>query len=119
MHTPCDPSEHAAIDRPATEPAVLAAAASLFRAMGDPGRLGLLIELAAGEACVSDLADRLDLPLPALSQRLRVLREAGLVVARREGRHVYYGLLDAHVEHLIHNALEHALEPHPPDRESP
>ena len=111
MTTSCDATEHPARLVPAIDPDVIATTAALFRAMGDPGRLALLLELSTGPACVSDLAERLELALPALSQRLRVLRDAGLVAARRDGRHVYYTLLDAHVEQLVHNALELDLLP--------
>lgn len=45
------------------------------------------------------------------SQRLRTLREEGLVVGRREGKHVYYALSDRHVATLILNVLTHATEP--------
>jgi DNA-binding transcriptional ArsR family regulator len=115
MTEACDPHDHAPrADLPA-DPAQIAAAAALFRGMGDPGRLLVLHALLPGPACVSDLARALDLPLPALSQRLRVLREAGLVTGARDGRHVVYALSDDHVVQLVHNALAHAGEPHPPE----
>jgi DNA-binding transcriptional ArsR family regulator len=117
MVEPCAIHEHPDRPRtPATETDV-AAAAALFRAMGDPGRLAVLHALTGGEGCVTDLAAELGLDLPLLSQRLRVLRDAGLVAARREGRHVYYRLLDDHVAQLVSNALAHAREPLP--QESP
>lgn len=92
------------------DPRVLSVAAAYFRAMGEPGRLSTLLELRAGEACVSELAEALGVGLPALSQRLRVLRQAGLVRSRREGRHIFYTLHDDHVAQLIDNALAHASE---------
>lgn len=91
-------------------------AASIFRAMGDLSRLRLLSQLAAGERCVSDLAEGEG--LSTVSQRLRLLRAEGLVRRRRQGKHIFYALSDAHVAELIANALEHADEaPHAHDPE--
>jgi DNA-binding transcriptional ArsR family regulator len=66
--------------------------------------------LAQGEACVSELVAATGASFSTVSQRLRVLRTEGVVSARREGKHVFYRLADAHIESLVHNALEHALE---------
>lgn len=111
MLDPCAAHEHPDRARPPASELDIAAAAALFRAMGDPGRLAVLHALTGGEGCVSDLAAELGLDLPLLSQRLRVLRDAGLVAVRREGRHAYYRLLDDHVAQLVSNALAHAREP--------
>lgn len=83
--------------------------AELMRAAGDPARLRLLAVLGKGERCVSELVGAGD-TLSAISQRLRVLRSAHLVVRRREGKHVFYSLADNHVVELIRSALEHAAE---------
>jgi ArsR family transcriptional regulator len=89
---------------------VLERAAAFFRAIGDAERLRMLVELAASEVCVSDLAATLGESLSTVSQRLRVLRSEGLVRRRREGKHVYYALADAHVRDLVETALAHAGE---------
>jgi DNA-binding transcriptional ArsR family regulator len=67
-----------------------AAAADVFHAIADPTRRGLLDGLVAGEAAVGQLAASFDMSLPAISQHLRVLREAGLVTERRVGRERRY-----------------------------
>ncbi|MEM9367682.1 MAG: metalloregulator ArsR/SmtB family transcription factor [Planctomycetota bacterium] len=85
-------------------------AAAIFRALGDPQRLRLLIMLEARECCVSELAAVLDEPLPAVSQRLRVLKSERLVSSRREGKHVFYGLADGHISRLVTNGVMHAME---------
>jgi len=64
----------------------------VFRAVADPTRRGLLDLLAGRDRPVSDLAGCFDMTLPAVSQHLRVLREAGLVEERRVGRHRFYRL---------------------------
>jgi ArsR family transcriptional regulator len=86
-------------------------AAALFRAAGDASRLRLLHRLAAGEQCVSELAEASDTKLSTLSQQLRVLRNERIVKRRREGKHIYYSLTDNHVRELIQAALDHAGEP--------
>jgi DNA-binding transcriptional ArsR family regulator len=110
MTHPCGPHEHAPLDRILADPVVVSSAAGYFRAMGDPGRLTVLAALRDGETCVTELASALQVELPALSQRLRVLRQAGLVRSRRDGRHIYYTLHDDHVVELLNNALAHASE---------
>ncbi len=84
------------------------AAADLFRAIGDRERLRLLAVLAGGERCVTELADSVGASLSTVSQRLRVLRSEGLLARRREGKHIYYSLVDDHVAELVANALAHA-----------
>jgi DNA-binding transcriptional ArsR family regulator len=60
----------------------------------------LLERLAAGDRAVSELTSDLDMSQAAVSQHLRVLREAGLVTARKEGRHRYYRLRPAGLTEL-------------------
>ena len=61
-------------------------AAVLFHALSDPTRLALLDMLKDGERCVCELQDELDAAQSRLSFHLKVLREAGLVIDRKEGR---------------------------------
>jgi ArsR family transcriptional regulator len=63
-----------------------------FQALSDPTRLSILHRLRFGERCVCELTDALDAAQSRLSFHLRVLREAGLVTDRREGRWMYYTL---------------------------
>ena len=65
-------------------------AARLFQALSDPTRLDILARLRGGERCVCELQDDLDAAQSRLSFHLRVLRDAGLVTDRKEGRWVYY-----------------------------
>ncbi len=73
-------------------PLDLARAAHLFHALSDETRLAILDLLRDGERCVCELQDALDAAQSRLSFHLRVLREAGLVTDRREGRWAYYTL---------------------------
>jgi ArsR family transcriptional regulator len=70
----------------------LARAAELFHALSDRTRLSILQRLRFGERCVCDLTDALDAAQSRLSFHLKVLKEAGLVTDRREGRWMYYTL---------------------------
>lgn len=67
-----------------------ARAAQLFHALSDETRLGIIEMLRGGERCVCDLQGDLDAAQSRLSFHLRVLREAGLVTDRKEGRWSYY-----------------------------
>lgn len=71
----------------------LSRAARLFHALSDETRLGVIEMLRGGERCVCELQDELGAAQSRLSFHLRVLREAGLVEDRREGRWAYYRIV--------------------------
>jgi DNA-binding transcriptional ArsR family regulator len=95
--TPRDvPADLAALKDKAAE------AARLLRLLGNTNRLLLLCHLVAeGEMTVGALAGAIGLSQPALSQHLALLREDGLVVARREAQAMYYRLDDPKAARLI------------------
>jgi DNA-binding transcriptional ArsR family regulator len=66
--------------------------ARIFRALADPSRRQILDRLIASDASVNELAEGFSTSRPAVSRHLRVLREATLVVERREGRRRVYSL---------------------------
>ena len=73
--------------------------AQLFHALSDEARIQIVAILLDGEHCVCDLMDHLDAGQSRLSYHLKVLKDAGLVTDRREGRWSYYALQrDAFVE---------------------
>lgn len=63
---------------------------ALFHALSDATRLAILDMLKDGERCVCELQDELDAAQSRLSFHLRVLKDAGLVTDRKEGRWMYY-----------------------------
>jgi DNA-binding transcriptional ArsR family regulator len=65
----------------------------VFRAVADPTRRQLLDRLAGGGESMMKLAESFEMSLPAVSQHLKILREAGLVEERREGRLRIYTLV--------------------------
>ena len=64
----------------------------LFKALADPRRLEVVLALAAGERCVCELTEEMGLAQSTLSFHLKVMREAGLLDSRVQGRWVYYRL---------------------------
>lgn len=71
-----------------------------FHALSDATRLQLVELLRGGERCVCELTDALESAQSRLSFHLRILKEAGLVLDRKEGRWVYYRLNQDRVEEL-------------------
>jgi ArsR family transcriptional regulator, arsenate/arsenite/antimonite-responsive transcriptional repressor len=76
-----------------TRPAVsLATRLAPLQALSDENRLRIIEVLRSGEHCVCDLQSSLDMGQSLLSHHLKALREAGLVLSRKEGRWVHYSL---------------------------
>ena len=72
--------------------------ARVFHALSDPTRLRIVDLLRRGERCVCELTEVLDASQPRLSFHLKTLKDAGLVLDRREGRWVHYRLSPEAVE---------------------
>lgn len=83
-------------------------AAGLFRAMADPTRLLLMVALLPAELSVGELVEMCGRPQSTVSRQLAVLRQAGLLTARRDGAHVHYRLTNIHVADMLTQALGHA-----------
>jgi DNA-binding transcriptional ArsR family regulator len=82
----------------------------LLALLGDPVRVRLLYALdLVDELCVGDLARALDITDDAASYGLRMLRTAGLVQTRKDGRVVYYRLADTFPEPLLEHCLRELL----------
>jgi DNA-binding transcriptional ArsR family regulator len=61
-----------------------------FNAVAEPRRREILNYLALQERPVGEIVDALEMEQPSVSKHLRVLKEVGLVYARREGRQIFY-----------------------------
>lgn len=72
----------------------------LLKALADPLRLQVIEALACGERCVCELTGELGLAQSKLSFHLKVMREAGLLESRQEGRWIYYRLQPEALEAL-------------------
>lgn len=91
-------------------------AAELFKVLGNGSRLSLLLLLSEDQRTVGALTEATAMSQPLVSQHLRTLRQTGLVTAERQGREVIYRVTDAHVRHVITDALAHVQEPVDDDR---
>ena len=91
-------------------PAELAELADFFKTIGDPTRLAILHAMGRGELCVCDLGAALCLSESAISHQLALLRRSRMVTARREGRVVYYRLIDHHAGQIIDSGRVHLQE---------
>ncbi|WP_287371105.1 metalloregulator ArsR/SmtB family transcription factor [Oceanithermus sp.] len=89
--------------------------ARAFKALADPTRLRVLEVLSRGEHCVCEIQRHFEaLPQNLLSHHLRVLKEAGLVLAEKRGRWVHYRLNEPRLEALRQNVPR----PGPQEREA-
>ncbi|MBQ3270872.1 MAG: helix-turn-helix transcriptional regulator [Clostridia bacterium] len=100
--------EHVRMDMPDEER--LYDLAELFKVFGDSTRIRILYVLFESELCVCDIAELLNMSQSAISHQLRILKQARLVRARREGKTVYYFLADDHVRAIIGQGMEHIDE---------
>jgi DNA-binding transcriptional ArsR family regulator len=81
-----------------------------FKVISDPTRIKILYALSKGELCVCDLATILKMKQSAISHQLRILKDTRLVKFRKEGKVVYYSLIDKHVMKLLDRGVKHAKE---------
>ena len=89
---------------------VIYAATQIFDALSDFTRFQILGALSQGEKGVSELQEVTSVSQSAISHQLRLLRDRGLVTARRDGQRVIYSIADEHVTTLLYVGLEHAAE---------
>lgn len=83
----------------------------LFSSISDPTRIRIVHALTESDRMnVTELAERTDLSVSAVSHQLRLLRDRALLQAHREGRSVFYSLADDHLRALIRTGVQHAYE---------
>ncbi len=75
----------------------------IFRAISTPARFQILTAIGKGEACVCHLEALLDLRQAYISQQLMEMRDAGLLITRREGRYIFYRLTKPEMLDLLIN----------------
>lgn len=84
--------------------------ADLFKVFGDATRIRILLSMYDGEQAVSEIADAVGMSTSAVSHQLKILRSAGLVRARRDGKQIFYSLADEHVHTIIGVGRDHIEE---------
>ena len=91
-------------------------AAELLRSLANPQRLAIVCTLIEGERAVSELEATLGIRQPSLSQHLGSLREAGLIVGRREAKAVFYRVSDPRAAAVVEALHAIFCEPRPAPR---
>ena len=84
--------------------------ANLYKLFADNTRLKILWALSCEEMCVCDLAALLGMTVSAVSHQLKSLRLANLVKFNKQGKIVYYSIVDCHVKDIFMQGLEHISE---------
>ena len=84
--------------------------AELFKVFGDSTRIKILYVLLESEMCVCDIAQLLNMTQSAISHQLRILKQNRLVKFRREGKTIFYSLLDELVFSFLSQGMEHLEE---------
>ena len=103
---PCCPPKPALTDRALLSPSLATELEDLFKVLANDTRLRLLHALVrAGEMCVNDLAEELDMKPQAISNQLQRLSDKGIVGARRDGNNVLYTITDPCVITLLDQGL--------------
>ncbi len=87
--------------------------ADIFRLLGDPTRLRIVLACMTEPVSVGALAEQLDLSQSLVSHHLRLLRAARLVRADRRGKQVFYLLADEHVASVLVDMIDHVREENP------
>ena len=85
----------------------LAQVSRIFQLLSDPGRLNIVYALMKGEMCVYHLTEVCGGTVSAVSHQLRLLKDNGIVRAKRYGKNVEYSLDDGHVREMVELAIEH------------
>lgn len=83
----------------------------LFKVISDPTRLSILFLLQQKELSVGSIVLALDKEQSAISHQLKILKDARLVKAKREGKSMIYSLDDLHVFSILEQVLSHVNEP--------
>ncbi len=84
--------------------------ADIFKLLGEPTRLKIVLALSENELCVCDLAAALELNVSTVSHQLRLLRNARVVKYRKAGKMVYYSVDDDHIKNSIEIIKKHTEE---------
>lgn len=84
--------------------------ALLYKMYADNTRLKILWALSQEEMCVCDLAALLGMSTSAVSHQLKSLRLSNLVKYNKQGKVVYYSLVECHAKEIFEKGLEHVTE---------
>ncbi|MBQ8630435.1 MAG: winged helix-turn-helix transcriptional regulator [Alphaproteobacteria bacterium] len=84
-------------------------ASETFQLISDPARLRILWLLCHREVCVNNIAYAVNMSAPAVSHHLRLLKHAGFLTSRRDGKEMLYRLSSSPEAGLVHKAVDDIL----------
>lgn len=93
------------------DPQVIEEIAVVLRVLGHPHRLRIVELLMANRLTVTELAEQIDLPGPAVSQHLNHMKAHGILSAQRDGRTVYYRVAHPSAKSVIRCIYRNAANP--------
>ena len=96
-----DPRSEALVLKYLPSPSALIGTAETLAALADTGRLRIISALSVCEMCVSDISALLGINQTTLSHQLRMLRAAGIVKFRKQGKTVFYSISSSDVPELM------------------
>jgi len=100
------------VDFPDVRDTLMQDMAVVFKLLADRTRLRILVHLArCGEAHVRSLCELVDQSQPAVSHHLAVMRDAGLLVCRRDGKHNFYRVVSGRFQLIIDQFFNEVPEP--------
>lgn len=82
----------------------------VFKVFGDSTRIKILWNLFDKEICVAEISERTKMSQSAVSHQLRILKQARLIKARRDGKNTFYSLDDEHVKRIVEQVMIHITE---------
>lgn len=107
IHLPHHHSDNtAAVLRELPHNETIQTVAEAMKQLGDPSRLRIFWLLCHCEECVINIASATEMTSPAVSHHLRLLKNAGLIVSRRDGKEMYYRAADNPVADKLHHTIE-------------
>ena len=84
--------------------------ADFYKLLGNQTRLKILLVLMGSEFCVCDIANSIELSIPATSQQLKMLRQAGILAQRSSGKAVFYSFADPEIEDIASSLMFDTLK---------
>ena len=89
----------------------IAQLADMFRLMGDPSRLRIILSCLHDPISVTEIAEQLERSQSLVSHHLRLLRAARVVASERRGKQIFYVAADEHIQCVIEDMVAHVSEP--------
>ena len=84
--------------------------ANVFKVFSDNTRIKIVWNLFDRELCVAEISQKTEMSQSAISHQLKILKDANLIKARRDGKNTFYSLSDEHVKRIIEQVMIHISE---------